>query len=72
MRYPLTSDEVRVSPGDQVFLPRPAMMLLLYTLTQAVPLYTTKPVAVEYETIPADGLGIAESRVAVPENTMTI
>jgi hypothetical protein len=48
------------------------MMLLLYTLTQAVPLYTTKPVAVEYETIPAEGEGIAEPRSAVPENTITI
>ena len=47
-------------------------MLLLYTLTQAVPLYTTKPVAVEYETIPADGEGIADERAAVPANTITI
>jgi hypothetical protein len=48
------------------------MMLLLYTLTQAVPLYTTNPVAVEYETIPADGEGIADERAAVPANTITI
>ena len=47
-------------------------MLLLYTLTQAVPLYTTKPVAVEYETIPAEGEGIADERAAVPANTITI
>ena len=72
MRYPLTSDAVSVSPGDHVFLPRPGMMLLLYTLTQAVPLYTTKPVAVEYETIPAEGEGIADERAAVPANTIII
>jgi hypothetical protein len=48
------------------------MMLLLYTLTQAVPLYTTNPVAVEYETIPADGEGIADDRAAVPANTIII
>jgi hypothetical protein len=48
------------------------MILLLYTLTQAVPLYTTKPVAVEYETIPAEGEGIADERAAVPANTITI
>jgi hypothetical protein len=47
------------------------MMPLFYTDTQEVPSYTMKPYAVEYEVIPADGLGIAESRVAVPENTMT-
>ena len=45
-------------------------MLLLYTLTQAVPLYTTIPVAVEYETIPAEGEGIADERAAVPANTI--
>jgi hypothetical protein len=48
------------------------MMPLFYTDTQEVPLYTMKLYAVEYETIPADGLGIAVSRVAVPENTITI
>jgi hypothetical protein len=48
------------------------MMLLIYTLTQAVPLYTWIPVAVEYATIPADGLGMAEPRAAVPANTITI
>ena len=47
-------------------------MPLFYTVTQEVPLYTTTPVAVEYETIPADGEGIADDRAAVPENTMTI
>ena len=60
------------SPGENVFLPKPAMMPLFYTVTQEVPLYTIRPYAVEYETIPADGLGIAVSRVAVPENTITI
>jgi hypothetical protein len=30
-----------------------------------------KPYAVEYEVMPADGLGIAVLRVAVPENTIT-
>jgi len=61
-----------VSPDAHVFLPRPAMILLLYTLTQDVPLYTTNPVAVEYEHIPADGLGIADDLAAVPANTMII
>ncbi len=60
-----------MSPDENVLRPDPAMMPLFYTVTQEVPLYTMKPYAVEYETIPADGLGIAESRVAVPENTMT-
>ncbi len=60
------------SPGEKVLRPDPAMMPLFYTDTQEVPLYTMKLYAVEYETIPADGLGIAVSRVAVPENTITI
>lgn len=72
MRYPFTSDAVRVSPGDHVFLPSPAMIPLLYTLTHAVPLYTMNPVAVEYAHIPAEGEGIADDRAAVPANTITI
>lgn len=47
-------------------------MPLFYTVTQEVPLYTMKPYAVEYEVMPADGLGMAASRVAVPEKTITI
>lgn len=46
-------------------------MPLFYTDTQEVPLYTMKLYAVEYEVMPADGLGMTESRVAVPENTIT-
>jgi hypothetical protein len=35
-------------------------------------LYTWIPVAVEYATMPAEGVGIAEPRDAVPSNTITI